>query len=196
MEHCVAVEGVTERVMEGDERVERDGSAGPSGLVVQGLPSGPDARDGPVAFLVDLDRGHVGDVDLDSPLRRDDPSMGREDRRPHVDADVAILRHGELAADVVVVLCGEAQADRALLSVCHTHEFLDVGVRLDLHGNRGSTAQHRDDVLREDAVVPGEHRLDNRVPNPLAEGGDVRRCVNERSVDEEPHQRAPFGILT
>src|SRR5439155_4397506 len=72
----------------------------------------------------------------------------------------------------------------------------DLRVGLHLHGHRGLAAPDRDDVLREDPVVPREECVDQGLTDHLPQGGDLRHGVDERAVHEEAHQRPPVSIVT
>src|SRR5207247_1238420 len=102
----------------------------------------------------------------------------------------------QLRADEVVVLRGQPEPQRALLSVQHPHELADLSVVLHLHRDGRHPTQVRDQVPREHAVVPHEERADQRIPDQLGECRDFDGLLDVVPIAKEAHLIPPWRART
>src|SRR5439155_14294247 len=140
-------------------------------VIVELFPRRPHLRDGPVG-LAELDPRVAGEVELHAALLRHDPVVRQEGPWPDHGPELAGASDPELRPEVMVVFRGEPEAHRALLAVQDPDEFADLAVVLHLHRHRWHAVQIRDQISREDPVVPYEERADERLADDLREGRD------------------------
>src|SRR5439155_336051 len=95
---------------------------------------------------------------------------------------------GEGRVSIERVADGEIQRDGRY----EGHEVPSLrGLFLHLHGDGGDAVEVRDQVRREDAVVPHEEGVDQRLANQLGERGNLDRLFDVVPVAEEPHLSPP-----
>jgi len=187
-ERRVAVQPVADRKIKRNGGHERHQMALREAVIEELLPRRPNLRDGPVG-VAELDSGVAGEVELHTALLRHDPVVRQERSRPNHDPEFA-------SAEIVVVLRGESEADRALLAVQDADEFPDLTVVFHLHGHGRHAVQVGDQIFGEDSVVPYEERADERLPNHFRQRRNLDSLLDVVPVPEEAHAIPPCRVRT